>query len=44
MYEKLGFREVDVIDFDIREITGGKVDVGSYPLSVMVREPVGGRR
>ncbi|KAH7026090.1 acyl-CoA N-acyltransferase [Microdochium trichocladiopsis] len=39
VYGKLGFREVDSLEFDVKKITGGKVDVPCR-LSIMVREPV----
>lgn len=44
VYEKLGFRAIDVLEYNVREITGGAVDIDSVSLTVMVREPVGGQR
>lgn len=32
IYEALGFREVDTLDFDLGEL-------GTYTLSIMIREP-----
>ncbi|KXJ90982.1 acyl-CoA N-acyltransferase [Microdochium bolleyi] len=43
VYEKLGFREVDVLEYNVREITGGAVDIERVTLSVMVREPSAGK-
>lgn len=37
VYEKLGFREVDELTFDLKKLTGKFEDV--YKLSIMVREP-----
>lgn len=38
VYEKLGFREVDELLFDLKELTGE--DFGEvYKLSIMVRDP-----
>ncbi|KAI0842437.1 hypothetical protein F5Y06DRAFT_127584 [Hypoxylon sp. FL0890] len=37
VYEKLGFREVDELTFDLNKLTGKFDDV--YKLSIMVREP-----
>ncbi|KAI1762608.1 acyl-CoA N-acyltransferase [Hypoxylon sp. FL1150] len=40
IYEKLGFREVDEITFDLDKLLGG--DNGIYKISIMVREPRSG--
>ncbi|KAI2466661.1 acyl-CoA N-acyltransferase [Annulohypoxylon bovei var. microspora] len=37
VYEKLGFREVDHLTFDLKELTAASEEV--YRLSIMVREP-----
>ncbi|KAI0141661.1 hypothetical protein GGR57DRAFT_400238 [Xylariaceae sp. FL1272] len=38
MYEKLGFRTVDVKEFDLPTLTGGRLS-GTFCLSIMIREP-----
>ncbi|ETS85043.1 hypothetical protein PFICI_03068 [Pestalotiopsis fici W106-1] len=38
VYEKLGFRQVDSLDFNLQELTKGNLD-GWYRLSIMTREP-----
>ncbi|KAI0912059.1 acyl-CoA N-acyltransferase [Ustulina deusta] len=38
VYEKLGFRAVEVKEFDLDVLTGGKMK-GCYKLSIMIREP-----
>ncbi|KAI1303247.1 acyl-CoA N-acyltransferase [Xylaria venustula] len=38
VYEKLGFRTVEVKEFDIEALTSGRIK-GSYKLSIMIREP-----
>ncbi|XXH03829.1 ubiquinone biosynthesis monooxygenase Coq7 [Hypoxylon texense] len=37
IYERLGFREVDELAFDLKELTGSSD--GIYKISIMVREP-----
>jgi hypothetical protein len=39
VYEKLGFREVDSLEFNLDELTKGQQH-GVYKLSIMIREPV----
>ncbi|GAW17148.1 hypothetical protein ANO14919_065980 [Xylariales sp. No.14919] len=38
VYEKLGFRTVEVKEFDLEALTHGKMK-GTYKLSIMIREP-----
>lgn len=38
VYEKLGFREVDALEFNLDELT--KDHHGVYKLCIMIREPV----
>ncbi|KAI2624837.1 acyl-CoA N-acyltransferase [Hypoxylon sp. NC1633] len=38
LYERLGFREVDQLTFDLKEITGKSEEV--YKITIMVREPM----
>lgn len=38
IYEKLGFREVDTLEFDLDELTEDRH--GVYRLCIMIREPV----
>ncbi|KAI0973950.1 acyl-CoA N-acyltransferase [Xylaria arbuscula] len=38
VYEKLGFRTVEVKEFNIDALTSGRIK-GSYKLSIMIREP-----
>ncbi|KAJ3552330.1 hypothetical protein NPX13_g11140 [Xylaria arbuscula] len=38
VYEKLGFRVVEVKEFDLDALTSGKMN-GCYKLSIMIREP-----
>ncbi|RYO89314.1 hypothetical protein DL766_005154 [Monosporascus sp. MC13-8B] len=37
LYEKLGFRQVDVLKFDLSQLT--KDTVGIYDIAIMIREP-----
>ncbi|KAI1089322.1 hypothetical protein F5B19DRAFT_381590 [Rostrohypoxylon terebratum] len=37
VYEKLGFREIDHLTFDLKKLTGGSEE--TYKISIMVREP-----
>lgn len=41
VYEKLGFREVDALEFDLGKLT--KNLDGIYKLSIMIRDPTPGR-
>ncbi|KAI1344688.1 hypothetical protein F5Y15DRAFT_363145 [Xylariaceae sp. FL0016] len=38
VYEKLGFRAVDELEFDLGKLTHHKFD-GMYKLSIMIRDP-----
>jgi hypothetical protein len=38
IYEKLGYRTVEVREFDLTALTGGRSN-GIYRLSIMIRDP-----
>lgn len=43
IYERLGFRQVDSLDFDLGELTKNEL-AGWYRLSIMTRQPQGGEQ